>query len=65
MVSSSRWSLSINLSNQNFASILICATRAICPTHLSLLDLVTETIVPKNADYEAPHYVTFSINVLL
>jgi hypothetical protein len=35
--------------------------RATCHGHLILLDLTTRTILGKDTDHSAPHYVTFSI----
>jgi hypothetical protein len=57
----SDWSLPFKCNDQSFVFTCHLPKRAICPAHLTLLDLITLIILEKRASYGAPHYAVFSI----
>ena len=67
MTRSTKWSLSFSSPHQNpvCISCLLMPIHATCPTHLSLLDLISRKYLMISTNHKAPHCAIFSTLLLL
>jgi len=59
---SPKWPLPFRFFDQNFITVSYISIYATCASHLSISDFFTLTL---GEGHESPHYVTFSVLVLL
>ena len=60
MAGSSKCSPSLGFPHQDPVCTSTLPTRATCPAHLSLLDLITRMILMESIEHRAPHYRNYT-----